>query len=309
MKKHIQSAALKAAFPMTIPVMAGYIFLGISYGVLSRTNGFPIWLPVVTALIIYTGSMEFLMVSILASAFHPMAAFVTALMVGSRHLFYGLSMLHKYHGTGRKKFYLIYTTSDETFAVNYTAKLPAHVDKGWFYFWVSFLDQIYWVFGAFMGAVIGGLIPFETKGLDFVMTAMFLTIFIGQWVSDSKSSDSKSSDSKSSNSKSSNSKSSNSKHSDSKSSNNKSSNSKSSNRTNSRESNESHSKYQPSVISSYLRKHLPEIIGVIGSLLSLVVFGPEKFILPAMGIILLSLILARPILDDPPTPQNRKEES
>jgi predicted branched-subunit amino acid permease len=106
------------------------------------------------------------------------------------------------------------------------------------------------------------------------MTAMFLTIFIGQWVSDSKSSDSKSSS-----------------------------------RTNSRESNESHSKYQPSVISSYLRKHLPEIIGVIGSLLSLVVFGPEKFILPAMGIILLSLILARPILDDPPTPQNRKEES
>jgi len=274
MKKHIQLAAIKAAFPMTIPVMAGYIFLGISYGVLSRTNGFPIWLPVVTALIIYTGSMEFLMVSILASAFHPMAAFVTALMVGSRHLFYGLSMLHKYHGTGRKKFYLIYTTSDETFAVNYTAKLPAHVDKGWFYFWVSFLDQIYWVFGAFMGAVIGGLIPFETKGLDFVMTAMFLTIFIGQWVSDSKSSDSKSSS-----------------------------------RTNSRESNESHSKYQPSVISSYLRKHLPEIIGVIGSLLSLVVFGPEKFILPAMEIILLSLILARPILDDPPTPQNRKEES
>ena len=289
MKKHIQSAALKAAFPMTIPVMAGYIFLGISYGVLSRTNGFPIWLPVVTALIIYTGSMEFLMVSILASAFHPMAAFVTALMVGSRHLFYGLSMLHKYHGTGRKKFYLIYTTSDETFAVNYTAKLPAHVDKGWFYFWVSFLDQIYWVFGAFMGAVIGGLIPFETKGLDFVMTAMFLTIFIGQWVSDSKSINSESSNSKSSN--------------------NNSSQSKSSNRSNSRESNESHSKHQPSVIPNYLRKHLPEIIGVIGSLLSLVVFGPEKFILPAMGIILLSLILARPILDDPPTPQNRKEES
>lgn len=274
---------------MTIPVMAGYIFLGISYGVLSRTNGFPIWLPVVTALIIYTGSMEFLMVSILASAFHPMAAFVTALMVGSRHLFYGLSMLHKYHGTGRKKFYLIYTTSDETFAVNYTAKIPAHVDKGWFYFWVSFLDQIYWVFGAFMGAVIGGLIPFETKGLDFVMTAMFLTIFIGQWVSDSKSINSESSNSKSSN--------------------NNSSQSKSSNRSNSRESNESHSKHQPSVIPNYLRKHLPEIIGVIGSLLSLVVFGPEKFILPAMGIILLALILARPILDNPSTPQNRKEES
>lgn len=101
------------------------------------------------------------------------------------------------------------------------------------------------------------------------MTAMFLTIFIGQWVSDSKSG----------------------------------------NRTNSRESHESHSKHQPSVIPNYLFKHLPEIIGVIGSLLSLVVFGPEKFILPAMGIILLALILARPILDDPSTPQNRKEES
>jgi 4-azaleucine resistance transporter AzlC len=178
-------AALRACFSSTIPVAAGYIFLGITYGILMRTSGFPWWLPCLTALVIYTGSMEFLMVEILLSSFHPLSAAVTALMIGARHLFYGLSMLGKYSGTGWKKFYLIYTTSDETFAVNYAAEIPEGIDRSWYYFWVSLLDQSYWVLGSAIGGIGGGLIRVSTNGLSFVMTAMFIVIFLSQWTKDS----------------------------------------------------------------------------------------------------------------------------
>lgn len=180
------TAALKRAVPLTLPVMAGYVFLGITYGVLMVSKGMPSFLPVLTAAVVYTGSMEFLLTGILISSFNPAAAFITAIAVGSRHLFYGLSMLDKYKSTGWKKFYLIFTTSDETFAVNYVTKIPEGVDRGWFYFWVSLLDQCYWVCGAALGALAGNLITFNTKGLDFVMTAMFVTIFMNQWLQDSK---------------------------------------------------------------------------------------------------------------------------
>lgn len=176
--------ALVSCFPLTIPVMAGYIFLGVTYGLLMRTAGFPFWLPTLTAAVIYTGSMEFLMVEILASSFHPLSAMATAFMVGARHLFYGLAMLQKYGNTGWKKFYLIYTTSDETFAVNYGADVPEGVDRGWFYFWVSLLDQMYWVGGATLGAFFGRFLTFDTEGLDFVMTAMFIVILLAQWEKD-----------------------------------------------------------------------------------------------------------------------------
>ena len=173
-------AALKTSFPLTLPVMAGYVFLGITYGILMVSQGLPPWLPVVTAAVIYTGSMEFLLADILVSSFHPLSAFATAVMVGARHLFYGISMLDKYRHMGWKKFYLIYTTSDETFAVNYSADIPENVDKSWFYFWVSLLDQLYWIAGAALGGLAGTLITFNTRGLDFVMTAMFVTIFMYQ---------------------------------------------------------------------------------------------------------------------------------
>lgn len=174
-------AALRAAFPQTIPVLAGYLFLGITYGMLMTTAGFPVWLPVVTALVVYTGSLEFLLVQILASPFNPVSTLVTALMVGARHLFYGISMLGKYRDMGAKKPYLIYTTSDETFSVNYAAQVPAGIDRGWFYFWVSLLDQLYWVAGSGIGAVCGSMITVDLTGLDFVMTTMFFAIFLQQW--------------------------------------------------------------------------------------------------------------------------------
>lgn len=180
-------SALKACFQSTIPVLAGYVFLGITYGILMVTNGFPFWLPILTAALVYTGSMEFLLTAILLSSFNPVSAFVTAFMVGARHLFYGLSMLGKYQNTGWKKFYLIYTTSDETFAINYAAEVPKGVDRSWYYFFVSLLDQCYWIFGAALGGIFGSLLTFNTEGLDFVMTAMFTVIFLNQWMKDSGS--------------------------------------------------------------------------------------------------------------------------
>ncbi|MDO5688507.1 MAG: AzlC family ABC transporter permease [Pseudoscardovia radai] len=180
-----RTRALGAAFPRTLPVLAGYIFLGITYGLLMVSNGFPVWLPVLTAGLIYTGSLEFLMVQILTSAFNPLSAFVTALMVGSRHIFYGIAMLGRYRDTGRRKPYLIFATTDETFAVNYSADIPAGVDAARFYTAVSALDQAYWMAGSLLGAIFGSLLPVNTTGLDFVMTTMFMAILLNQWLADS----------------------------------------------------------------------------------------------------------------------------
>jgi 4-azaleucine resistance transporter AzlC len=184
MKSQKAIPALKACFSSTIPVLTGYVFLGITYGILMRTSGFPVWLPILTAFVVYTGSMEFLLVEILSSSFNPLSAMATAFMVGARHLFYGIAMLQKYRNTGWKKPYLIYSTSDETFAVNYAAEIPEGIDKSWYYFWVSLLDQMYWVAGTAIGSVCGGFITVSITGLDFVMTAMFIVILMSQWVKD-----------------------------------------------------------------------------------------------------------------------------
>ena len=119
---------------------------------------------------------------LLLAPFAPVQVFLMAVMIQARHLFYGISMLDRYKGTGWKKPYLIYAMCDETFSVNYTAEIPEGVDHGWFYFFVSLLDELYWFLGATLGGVLGGLLRFNTDGLDFVMTAMFVVIFMDQWL-------------------------------------------------------------------------------------------------------------------------------
>lgn len=227
--------ALRWALPNTLPVLTGYLFLGLTYGVLMTTHGFPFWLPMVTALVIYTGSMEFLLVGILSSSFNPLSAFLTAVVVGARHLFYGIAMLGRYRNMGWKKAYLIFATSDETFSVNYSARIPPdrHVDRGWFYFWVSLLDQMYWVIGSAAGGLFGSLITVDVRGLDFVMTAMFMVIFLQQWFQDGTS------------------------------------------------------------LRHMMTDHICELIGVLGSLAALLVLGPDRFMIPAMIIILVSLLAIR----------------
>lgn len=181
-KNRIYIKALKAAFPYTIPIFAGFWFLGLTYGIYMSVSGFSFWYPMIMSIVIFAGSVEFVAVNLLLGAFNPLQALLLTIMINARHLFYGISMLDRYKNTGRKKFYLIYGMCDESFSINYTADIPEDVDRGWFMFFVNLLDQIYWFFGATMGGIFGSFIHFSTEGLGFVMTAMFVVIFLEQWL-------------------------------------------------------------------------------------------------------------------------------
>lgn len=173
--------ALRAAFPYTIPIFAGFTFLGLTYGIYMNVSGFPFWYPMLMSMTIFAGSMEFVAVNLLLGAFNPLQALAMTLLLNARHLFYGIAMLDKYRGTGLKKFYLIFGMCDESFSVNCTTEAPEGVDRGWFMFFITLLNQLYWVCGATMGGIFGSLIHFNTEGLEFVMTAMFVVIFLEQW--------------------------------------------------------------------------------------------------------------------------------
>ena len=227
-KTGVKLRALRAAFPHTIPILAGFLFLGMTYGVYMVQSGFAFWYPMLTSAVIFGGSLEFVVVNLLLGAFNPLQAFAMALMIQARHLFYGISLLEKYRGLGAKKIYMIFGLCDETFSVNCSAEIPDGVDAGWFRFWVTLLDQFYWFSGATLGALCGMLIRFNTQGLDFAMTALFVVIFINQWKKD--------------------------------------------------------------------RQHISALLGLGLSILSLLIFGAEDFLLPAMAAILGSLaLLRRPI--------------
>ena len=154
--------ALKAAAPQTVPVFAGYLVLGIGYGIYVQSLGLPVWMPMLMGTVVYGGSLEFVLASLLLG-------------------FYGLAMLERYKGYGLRSFYMIYAMSDETFSITCSAEPPEGVDRGWFMFFITLLDQIYWVASAGLGAVVGSVLPFSTEGVDFVMTAMFVVIFLNQW--------------------------------------------------------------------------------------------------------------------------------
>ena len=177
----MKKKALRAAFPYTVPICVGFLFLGISYGFMMRSKGFSFVYPLFMSMFIFAGSMEFVTANLLLSAYNPVYAFLLALMVKARHLFYGISMLDKYKNTGWKKFYLIFGMCDESFSVNFTVEPPKDVDRVWFMFFVNLLNQIYWVAGATGGALLGYMIHFDTTGIDFVMTALFVVMLVNQW--------------------------------------------------------------------------------------------------------------------------------
>lgn len=175
-------AAFFAAFPNTIPIFAGFLFLGIAYGIYMNQSGFKFYYPMFMSFIIFAGSVEFATVSWLLGSFDPVNILFLTLMINARHLFYGLSMLEKYNIPGWKKLYLIYGMCDESFSINATVDVPKDIDKGLFMFFVTILNQIYWVAGATIGGIFGSFIPFDTKGLEFVMTALFVVIFLENWL-------------------------------------------------------------------------------------------------------------------------------
>ena len=175
-------AAFFAAFPNTIPILAGFLFLGIAYGIYMNQSGFKFYYPMFMSFIIFAGSVEFATVSWLLGSFDPVNIFFLTLMINARHLFYGLSMLEKYNIPGWKKLYLIYGMCDESFSINATVDVPKDIDKGLFMFFVTMLNQIYWVAGATIGGIFGIIIPFDTKVIEFVMTALFVVIFLENWL-------------------------------------------------------------------------------------------------------------------------------
>ena len=218
-------AAYCAAFPHTIPVMTGFIFLGIAYGILmcSKGYGWP-WILLLSGLV-YAGSLQFVGISLLSGAFNPLYALALALMINARHLFYGISMLEKYSGTGKFKPYLIFGLTDETFSILCSVKAPPQVEKPLFMLAVATLHHAYWLAGGLLGGLIGPLLTFNTQGIDFVMTAFFVVIFLNQWRAQ--------------------------------------------------------------------KNHSPALIGLGAAGLSLLIFGAENFILPAMALIIACLTILR----------------
>jgi len=219
---------IREAFAATVPVMAGYLVLGMGFGILLRTKGYgPVW-AFAMSFFIYAGSMQYLAIDLLTGGASLITAALTTLLVNARHLFYGISMVDGYKGMGKKKPYAIFALTDETYSL--VCQDDTHPDKASFHsyaFWASLLDQCYWVAGSMVGSLLGSIIPFDVTGIDFSLTALFVTVFIEQWLS--------------------------------------------------------------------TKDHASALIGVTVSVLCLLVFGAESFLIPSMAAILLSLTALRAI--------------
>ena len=216
---------LKKCFVTTLPVMAGYLFLGTGFGMLLQSKGYGFLWAVAMSGFIYAGSMQYLAIDLLCGGASLITAAITTLMVNARHLFYGISMIDAYQDTGIYKPYLIFALTDETYSLNCGGAPEDVKNPKLYYFLVSLFNQCYWVTGSALGVLVGTLLPVSTEGIDFALTALFVTVFVEQWKS--------------------------------------------------------------------TRDHIPALIGVFSSLLCLFLFGPNHFLIPAMGLITLSLTLYR----------------
>ena len=221
---------LQSAISDTLPVMTGYLFLGFGFGIILQQNGYGVLWAMAMSLFIYAGSMQYVGVGLLTGGVSLVTAALTTLMVNARHLFYGISMIDSYQGAGKRKPYLIFALTDETYSL-VCRKQPEREDWIGYCFLVSLLDQCYWVAGSVLGALAGRL-PLDFTGIDFALTALFVTIFVEQWLS--------------------------------------------------------------------TRDHLPALVGMIAALVCLVVFGPDRFLIPTMILIAATLMLL---------PKRRKEAS
>lgn len=178
-----RKTTIKYAFKASIPIMAGYVVLGMGFGVLMESKGYGWWWSLLMSLTIYAGSMQYVAVDLLAGGATLISAALMTLLVNIRHIFYGITMLEGYKDTGSKKPYLICALTDETFSLVCSPKLPGGVERKAYYFFVSLFNHFYWVAGSVLGGVIGNVFSFNTTGVDFAMTALFVVIFVEQWES------------------------------------------------------------------------------------------------------------------------------
>lgn len=177
--------SIKYACKRSLPVMAGYVVLGMGFGILLETKGYGIGWALAMSVFIYAGSMQYVAIDLLAGGASLLSTALMTLMVNARHLFYGISMLERYKETGAKKPYLIFALTDETYSLVCSGDVPEGVDRSKYFFWVSFFDQCYWVIGSAAGSLIGSLLNFNTAGIEFSMTALFVVVFVEQWKSTS----------------------------------------------------------------------------------------------------------------------------
>ena len=221
MTKHL----LKTVFLDTVPVMTGYVFLGFGFGILMQQNGFGVLWSGAMSLFIYAGSMQYVAIPLLTSGASLLTAAVTAFVVNARHLFYGISMVDAYKGMGKKKPYLIFGLTDETYSLVSQLHIPEGIRPGGYCFLVTLFNHIYWISGTILGALTGSLLPINYEGVDFALTALFVTIFVEQWLS--------------------------------------------------------------------TKKHGPAIVGVAATVICLILFGADIFLIPSMAIIAACLTLMR----------------
>lgn len=174
---------VRTAFWDTVPVMTGYVFLGFGFGILMHQSGYGVLWAGAMSLFVYAGSMQYVAVSLLTSGASLLTAAMTAFVVNARHLFYGLSMVDAYKGAGKKKPYMIFALTDETYSLVSQKQVPEGISRHGYCFLVSLFDQIYWVTGTILGSLAGSLIPINYEGVDFALTALFVTIFVEQWLS------------------------------------------------------------------------------------------------------------------------------
>lgn len=220
---------IKKVIIKTMPVMAGYVVLGIGFGVLLKVNGYGLFWALIMSIFIYAGSAQYVGVGLISGGASILTTALTILMVNARHLFYGISMINKYKGAGKKKPYLIFALTDETYSIVCDGEYPEGVDKYKYWFLISLFNQFYWVLGSVLGSVIGSIIKFDSKGIDFSMTALFVTVFVEQWLS--------------------------------------------------------------------TKEHRPALIGIGISVVCLLVFGADRFLIPTMILIVIALFSLRGVIE------------
>ena len=173
--------ALSAAFPVTVPVLMGYLAIGIAFGLMLQEIGYNFIWAFFMSLTIYAGSGQYLGVTLLGTGAALGTVALMTLLINFRHLVYGLSMLEKFRGMGWRKLYMIFSLTDETYALLASAKAPEGVREKDYYLAIALMDHSYWVLGTVLGSLLGSALSFDTTGVDFAMTALFIVIAVGQW--------------------------------------------------------------------------------------------------------------------------------
>ena len=174
--------AFRKAFPYTIPVLTGYLFIGIAFGVMFAEKGYSFLWAMLMSLMVYAGAGQYLAVNFFVPGVSFLNVIAMTLMVNIRHIFYGISLLERFHQMGKKRWYMIFGLTDETYSLLCTTKVPKGVEEEKFLFAISLMNQSYWIIGSAIGGIAGALIPFNSEGIEFAMTALFIVIFVEQWM-------------------------------------------------------------------------------------------------------------------------------